>query len=55
MGDYRADHIGSFLRPAEILEARQRGEAEKLRALEDAQILRVLAKQKDLGYEIATD
>jgi 5-methyltetrahydropteroyltriglutamate--homocysteine methyltransferase len=53
---YRADHIGSFLRPAELLEARNNGaNAEKLRALEDQHILRVLAKQKELGFEIFTD
>jgi 5-methyltetrahydropteroyltriglutamate--homocysteine methyltransferase len=53
---YRADQVGSFLRPAEVLEARKAaGDAEKLRAIEDKQILRVLAKQKELGFEIFTD
>jgi 5-methyltetrahydropteroyltriglutamate--homocysteine methyltransferase len=53
---YRADHVGSFLRPADLLEARQSsGDAEKLRALYDQHILRVLAKQKELGFEIFTD
>jgi 5-methyltetrahydropteroyltriglutamate--homocysteine methyltransferase len=53
---YRADHVGSFLRPADLLEARQSsGSAEKLRALEDQHISRVLAKQKELGFEIFTD
>jgi methionine synthase II (cobalamin-independent) len=53
---YRADHVGSFLRPADLLEARQSsGSAEKLRALEDQHILRVLAKQKELGFEVFTD
>jgi 5-methyltetrahydropteroyltriglutamate--homocysteine methyltransferase len=53
---YRADHVGSFLRPADLLEARQTaGNAEKLRAIEDQQISRVLAKQKELGFEIFTD
>ncbi len=53
---YRADHIGSFLRPAELLEARNKaGNAEKLRALEDQHILGVLAKQKELGFEVFTD
>ena len=54
---YRADHVGSFLRPAELLEARQNAakDAERLRALEDLHIQRVLAKQKELGLELATD
>jgi 5-methyltetrahydropteroyltriglutamate--homocysteine methyltransferase len=53
---YRADHIGSFLRPAEVLEARKAGvDPERLRAVEDKHILRVLAKQKELGFEIFTD
>jgi 5-methyltetrahydropteroyltriglutamate--homocysteine methyltransferase len=55
MSAYRADHIGSFLRPAEILEARKKASPEHLRALEDHHIQRVLAKQKELGFEIATD
>ena len=54
---YRADQVGSFLRPAELLEARRNASvnAEQLRALEDRHILRVLAKQKELGFEIFTD
>ena len=54
---YRADHVGSFLRPAELLEARQKAttDPEGLRALEDRHIRRVLAKQKELGFEIFTD
>jgi 5-methyltetrahydropteroyltriglutamate--homocysteine methyltransferase len=53
---YRADHVGSFLRPPDLLEARQSaGNAEKLRPLEDQHISRVLAKQKELDFEIFTD
>ena len=53
---YRADHVGSFLRPKEVLEARAAGtEPEKLRAIEDRHIKRVLAKQQELGFEIFTD
>jgi 5-methyltetrahydropteroyltriglutamate--homocysteine methyltransferase len=54
---YRADHIGSFLRPAELLEARGSAvtDAERLRAIEDRHILRVLAKQKELGFALCTD
>jgi len=53
---YRADHIGSLLRPAELLQARQSGvHSERLRELEDQHIQRVFAKQKELGFEIFTD
>ncbi len=54
---YRADHIGSFLRPPELLDARRTtaADAERLRAIEDRHILRVLAKQKELGFAIFTD
>ena len=54
---YRADHVGSFLRPPELLEARKSAanNGAQLHAIEDRQIARVLAKQKDLGFEIFTD
>jgi len=54
---FRADHVGSFLRPAELLEARQSsaGAPEHLRAIEDRHILRILNKQKELGFDIFTD
>ena len=53
---YRADHVGSFLRPPELLAARRAGVAvDQLHALEDQHILRVLEKQKELGIEIFTD
>src|SRR5262249_45853040 len=52
---YRADHIGSLLRPAELHRARQNASLEYLRSVEDQEILRILARQKELGFEIATD
>jgi methionine synthase II (cobalamin-independent) len=54
---YRADHVGSFLRPPDLLEARQKASADplRLRQLEDQHILRVLARQKELGFDLATD
>jgi 5-methyltetrahydropteroyltriglutamate--homocysteine methyltransferase len=54
---YRAEHIGSFLRPAELLEARRipAFDPERLRELEDKHIQRVLTRQKELGFEIFTD
>jgi len=54
---YRADHVGSFLRPRDLIEARPDGSVNhsRLDELEDQAILRVLAKQKELGFEIFTD
>ena len=52
---WRADHIGSFLRPSRLLEARRNAEPESLRQIEDQEILRVLAKQQELGLGVATD
>jgi 5-methyltetrahydropteroyltriglutamate--homocysteine methyltransferase len=53
---FRADHVGSLLRPAELLSARRSHiSPEEIDALEDGQILRVLQRQKELGLEIFTD
>jgi 5-methyltetrahydropteroyltriglutamate--homocysteine methyltransferase len=53
---FRADHVGSFLRPPELLRARaQRVDPARLRALEDQYVLDILAKQQELGFEIFTD
>src|ERR1700691_391015 len=54
---YRADHVGSLLRPSELLEARKNSSVapEQLKELEDRHIRRVLARQKDLGFKIFTD
>jgi methionine synthase II (cobalamin-independent) len=54
---YRADHIGSLLRPTELLQFRgsERVDRDRLRALEDKHILEVLERQKDLGFKIFTD
>src|SRR5918996_5539450 len=54
---YRADHVGSLLRPAELLQAHsdERIDREQLRPLEDKHIQRVLQRQKDLGLKIFTD
>jgi methionine synthase II (cobalamin-independent) len=54
---HRADHVGSFLRPPDLLEARGAAttDPERQREIEDRHILRVLAKQKDLGFDIFTD
>jgi 5-methyltetrahydropteroyltriglutamate--homocysteine methyltransferase len=54
---FRADQVGSLLRPPELLAARGATppDPEALRRLEDAHILRVLARQEDLGFEVFTD
>jgi 5-methyltetrahydropteroyltriglutamate--homocysteine methyltransferase len=57
---FRADHIGSLLRPPELLAAREafgRGEldAARLRSIEDAAIRDVVAGQERAGLEIVTD
>jgi 5-methyltetrahydropteroyltriglutamate--homocysteine methyltransferase len=53
---YRADHVGSLLRPADLLQARKAGvPPDQLRALEDNHIARVLEKQQELGLSIFTD
>jgi 5-methyltetrahydropteroyltriglutamate--homocysteine methyltransferase len=54
---YRADHVGSLLRPVELLAARKSPETtrEQLTALEDRYILSALARQKEAGLRIFTD
>jgi len=55
-GPYRADQVGSFLRPAELLDARSAGaDPERLRVIEERHILRVLTRQQELGFHIFTD
>jgi len=53
---FRADHVGSLLRPAELLEARHSHlPGAELHTMEDRCIARVLEKQKELGFEVFTD
>lgn len=53
---YRADHVGSLLRPKEVLDARAAGVSKAdLRALEEKHILRFIERQKALGFKIFTD
>jgi len=52
----RADQVGSFLRPQELLAARQAGaDPAALREIEDRHIRRVFAKQQELGLDVFTD
>jgi 5-methyltetrahydropteroyltriglutamate--homocysteine methyltransferase len=57
---FRADHVGSLLRPPELLRARDdfaagRITASELRAIEDSAIAEVVRKQKEAGLRSATD
>jgi len=57
---YRADHVGSLLRPAGLLQARERHQAgqldaAQLRAIEDAAILEAIELQRQAGVDVFTD
>ncbi len=57
---FRADHVGSFLRPQALLQAREQRQAgtlsaAQLRAVEDAAIRDVVRFQEDIGLQGITD
>jgi 5-methyltetrahydropteroyltriglutamate--homocysteine methyltransferase len=57
---FRADHVGSLLRPAALKDARAKrakGEisAAELKAVEDREIERVIKKQEEVGLQSITD
>jgi 5-methyltetrahydropteroyltriglutamate--homocysteine methyltransferase len=57
---YRADHVGSLLRPPELLQAREdhrqnRITLEQLREAEDSAVLKALEFQRDVGIDIFTE
>jgi 5-methyltetrahydropteroyltriglutamate--homocysteine methyltransferase len=57
---FRADHVGSLLRPPALKKARQdrsegRISAQELRSLEDAAIRKVVAQQEQVGLQSITD
>jgi len=57
---FRADHVGSLLRPERLLKARDdfaadRIDAEELRGIEDEAIRDVVAMQEEVGLQSATD
>jgi len=57
---FRADHVGSLLRPPQLLKAREdaaagRIDATALREIEDAAIAEVVALQERTGLQTATD
>jgi len=60
MPAYRADHVGSFLRPSELLEARSahsegRIDDEALRAVEDRAISGIIELQRQVGVDVYSD
>ncbi len=57
---FRADHVGSLLRPPQLLQARDdfaagRIDAGALRGIEDDAIREIVAKQQEMGLQSATD
>ena len=57
---FRAEHIGSLVRPAKLVDARRAFEAGKLdpaslRAIEDDSIREVVKLQEDVGLDVVTD
>ncbi|HTV27113.1 MAG TPA: 5-methyltetrahydropteroyltriglutamate--homocysteine S-methyltransferase, partial [Xanthobacteraceae bacterium] len=57
---FRADHVGSLLRPAALKQARERhakGEmsAAELKAVEDREIKDIIKKQEAAGLQSITD
>lgn len=57
---YRAEQVGSLLRPPELLKARSNHAAGKipldeLRAIEDQAISAALAKQRSIGLDVLSD
>jgi 5-methyltetrahydropteroyltriglutamate--homocysteine methyltransferase len=59
-GPFRADHVGSLLRPAKLLQARVQRlrkniTAERLREIEDESIREVVKLQEDVGLQGVTD
>ena len=60
MPPYRADHVGSLLRPTALKEARAehaQGKigASQLKEIEDREVERVIRKQEEIGLRLATD
>ena len=57
---FRADHVGSLLRPAELMRAREdfaasKISADELRFVEDEAIRNAVRMQEDVGLQLATD
>src|SRR5215472_5955461 len=57
---FRADHVGSLLRPAPLKEARAKVAqgamtAAHLKEIEDREIEKAIKKQEEIGLKLATD
>ncbi|KHQ53439.1 5-methyltetrahydropteroyltriglutamate--homocysteine S-methyltransferase [Mameliella alba] len=53
---FRADHVGSLLRPQAVAEARAQGlTGAELKAIEDAEIPALIAMQEEVGLKAVTD
>ncbi len=57
---FRADHVGSLLRPRRLLEARAQAaagaiSAQRLREIEDEEVRAVVRMQREVGLQSATD
>jgi 5-methyltetrahydropteroyltriglutamate--homocysteine methyltransferase len=57
---FRADHVGSLLRPAPLKDAREKAAraaitAAQLDAVEDQEITKIIRKQEEIGLKLATD
>ncbi len=57
---FRADHVGSILRSAPLKDAREKAAkgnitAGELKAVEDQEIPKIIAKQEEAGLKLATD
>lgn len=53
---FRADHVGSLLRPAPIAQARKAGvTGDELKQIEDREIPALIKMQEDVGLKVVTD
>ncbi|WP_188190072.1 5-methyltetrahydropteroyltriglutamate--homocysteine S-methyltransferase [Nonomuraea sp. SYSU D8015] len=52
---FRADHVGSLLRPQSLLRARESLAGDELREAEDEAIREVVRRQEEIGLQSATD
>src|SRR4026209_1919604 len=57
---FRADHVGSFLRPVALKQARVKRDtglisASELKAVEDCEVQSIIRKQESIGLKLTTD
>src|SRR4051794_3652494 len=57
---FRADHVGSLLRPQPLKSAREKREADaitpdRLKLIEDEEIRKAIRKQEEIGLEAISD